>query len=157
MNICRLVIRASLFSFNTTYHDFLRCIVNIYGFQIGATGSYHSPHFTITPSPPHSRPSRHSLPHPSITPSHLIAPSLATEISLSPITFSSPPSWSLLAVHILRSLRKEAIHHPKESYYWQMHWKENWVDHNLSSSVHHQLASEYIQSLLSLRRICRNL
>jgi hypothetical protein len=31
------------------------------------------------------------------------------------------------------------------------------VDHYLSSSVHHQLASEYIQSLLSLRRICGNL
>jgi len=71
VNICRLEIRASLFSFNTTYHNFLRCIVNIYGFQIRATGSYRSPHFTTTPSPPHSRPSRHSLPHPSLNhPSH---------------------------------------------------------------------------------------
>jgi len=34
--------------------------------------------------------------------------------------------------------------------------KRELVDHYLSSSVHHQLASEYIQSLLYLRRICGN-
>ena len=74
MNICRLQIRATFFSFNTTYNDFLRCIANIYGFQIRATGSYHSPHFTNTPSPPHLRPFRHSLPHPSLKHAHLAPP-----------------------------------------------------------------------------------
>jgi len=31
------------------------------------------------------------------------------------------------------------------------------VDCYLSGSVHHQLASEYTQSLLALTRVCRNL
>ena len=35
--------------------------------------------------------------------------------------------------------------------------KEKQVFHYLNGSVHHRLASEYIQALLSLRRICRNL
>ena len=60
--------------FNTTYHDFLRCIVNIYGFQIRATRSYHSPHFTTTFSPttlttfPPFRPSPIPHTHPSHPP-----------------------------------------------------------------------------------------
>jgi len=105
-NICRLQIRASLFSFNTTYHDILRCIVNIYGFQIRATGSYHSPHFATNPSPPTftTFPPFPPTPTPHTRPSHPTCPSLATEISLSPMTFSSPPSWPPFAVRILRSL-----------------------------------------------------
>jgi len=36
VNIFRLEIGASFF-FNTTYHDFLRCIVNIFRLEIGAS------------------------------------------------------------------------------------------------------------------------
>jgi len=52
--------------------------------------------------------------------------------------------------------RKEAIHHPKESYYKCTGKRIEWIIIK-SGSVHHELASEYIQSLLSPRRICRNL
>ena len=93
LNIFRLEIGASFF-FNTTYHDFLRCIVIIFRLEIGASffliprttifclALWTSMVFRFVPqvpttlrtSPPllrpqHSRPSRHSLKHSSLTPS----------------------------------------------------------------------------------------
>jgi len=106
LNIFRLEIGASFFY--TTYHDFLRSILNIFRLEIGAS-FFLIPRTTISALHHHSfAPHIHNLPAiPShIPPSHppISPPSLTTEISLSPMTFSSPPSWPPFAVRFLRSL-----------------------------------------------------
>ena len=83
--------------------------MNIFRLEIGAS-FFLIPRTTISALHHHSFATHiHDLPAiPSHTtpsnPPYSPSPSLATEISLSPMTFSSPPSWPPFAVRFLRSL-----------------------------------------------------
>jgi hypothetical protein len=62
---------------------------------------------------------------------------------------------SIVSYGVWFNRRKEAIHHTTQKKVIRI--MANAQERELSGSLHHQLASEYIQSLLSLRRICRDL